>query len=109
MPCVMILNLGTTTGPTDGSSALCAKINRYQFGPGCPGLVFVTGPGDDGGAANRAGGYVAKGGTATIAIQKTQTAPLLFDLWYPAGTGTDNYLIVTLHTLPAALALSRRR
>ena len=96
MPCVMILNLGTTTGPTDGSSALCAKIDS-TVGPGIPGLVFVTGPGDDGGAANRAGGTVAKGGTATISIQKTQTAPLLFDLWYPAGTGTDN-LIVTLHT-----------
>ena len=96
MPCVMILNLGSTGGPTDGTSQLCAKIDSV-VGPGIPGLVFVSGPGDDGGAANRAGGSVPKGGTATISIQKTQAGPLYFDLWYPAGNGMDN-LIVTIHT-----------
>ncbi len=96
MPCVMILNLGSTIGPTDGTSELCRKIDT-TVGAGVHGLVFVTGPGDDGGAPNRAGGVVAKGGSATISIQKTQAAPLFFDLWYPAGSGSDN-LSVTLHT-----------
>jgi minor extracellular serine protease Vpr len=96
MPCVMILNLGSSGGPTDGTSELARKIDS-TVGPGIPGLVFVTGPGDDGGAPNRAGGVVTKGGTATISINKTQAGPLIFDLWYPAGGSRDN-LDVTIQT-----------
>src|SRR5262249_22609143 len=57
MPCVMVLNIGSQGGPTDGTSELCRKIDN-TVGPGKPGLIFVTGPGDDGGRANRAGEIV---------------------------------------------------
>jgi hypothetical protein len=98
LPVVMLLNLGSQGGPTDGTSSLCRKIDA-TVGAGKPGIVFVTGPGDEGGAANRAGGVVAEGETASIRIQKSAAGPLVFDLWYadddrfdvtvggPSGTG----------------------
>jgi hypothetical protein len=81
MPCVMLLNLGSQGGPTDGSSSLARKIDSV-VGPGIPGLVFVTGTGDDGGSANRAGGNVVAGGDSAIRILKGTSGPLYFDLWY---------------------------
>ena len=69
MPAVMLLNLGSQGGPTDGTSDLARKIDA-TVGSGIPGLVFVTGPGDDGGIANRAGGNVAASATESIRIQK---------------------------------------
>ena len=47
MPCVMVLNIGSQGGPTDGRSSFCRKIDE-TVGPGKPGFVFVTGPGDEG-------------------------------------------------------------
>ena len=47
MPCVMVLNIGSQGGPTDGTSPLCKKIDA-TVGPGKAGLIFVTGPGDEG-------------------------------------------------------------
>ncbi len=47
LPCVMVLNVGSQGGATDGSSELCRKIDQ-TVGPGKPGLIFVTGPGDEG-------------------------------------------------------------
>ena len=47
LPCVMVLNIGSQGGPTDGTSPLCRKIDA-TVGAGKPGLVFVTGPGDEG-------------------------------------------------------------
>jgi subtilisin family serine protease len=47
LPCVMVLNIGSQGGPTDGTSELCRKIDQ-TVGPGKPGLIFVTGPGDEG-------------------------------------------------------------
>jgi minor extracellular serine protease Vpr len=83
MPCVMLLNVGSQFGPTDGTSLLARKIDD-TVGPGKPGIVFVTGPGDDGGSPNRAGGTVAQGQSAAIRIQKGATGTLICDLWYPA-------------------------
>jgi hypothetical protein len=101
MPCVMLMNLGSIGGPTDGTSEISRKIDA-TVGPGIPGLVFVCGTGDDGGAPNRAGGVVPKGGSITLQINKTQTGPVAFDLWYPEGDPnqpTKDNLDVTLHTL----------
>ncbi len=82
-PAVMLLNLGSQGGPTDGTSDLARKVDA-TVGPGIPGLVFVSGPGDDGGVDNRAGGTVPAGGSVAIQIQKGNgTAPLAFDAWYP--------------------------
>ena len=47
LPCVIVLNIGSQGGPTDGSSPLCRAIDAL-VGPGKQGLVFVTGPGDEG-------------------------------------------------------------
>jgi len=88
MPCVMLLNVGSQYGPTDGTSALARKIDD-TVGPGKPGIVFVTGPGDDGGIPNRVGGTVAQGQTAAIRIQKGATGLLIFDLWYRADDRVD--------------------
>jgi len=93
LPAVMLLNLGSINGPTDGTSALARKIDA-SVGPGKPGLVFVTGAGDDGGAANHAGGNLAQGQTASIQVQKGAAGTLTFDLWYPGSDRLD----VTLQT-----------
>jgi hypothetical protein len=86
LPAVMLLNLGSQGGPTDGTSDLARKIDA-TVGPGKPGLVFVTGAGDQGGVPNRAGGNVPQGGSVPIQIQKGTAAgaPLVFDLFYPAS------------------------
>jgi hypothetical protein len=90
LPVVMLLNLGSQLGPTDGTSALCRKIDA-TVGPGKPGIVFVTGPGDDGGSPNRTGGTVDQGETTSIQIQKGLVQPLFVDLWY---AGSDRFDVV---------------
>lgn len=87
LPCVMLLNLGSVGGPTDGTSFLCRKIDS-TVGPGRPGLAFVTGSSDDGSAPNRVSGIVAPGETAEILVEKTDRWPLFVDLWY---TGEDRF------------------
>ena len=82
MPCVMLLNLGSQGGPTDGTSRMARKIDS-AVGPGIPGMVFVTGPGDEGGQPNRAGTAVAAGETRRLEIQKGATGNLRLELWYP--------------------------
>ena len=94
LPCVMILNLGSQAGPTDGSSALARKIDA-TVGPGIPGLVFVTGTGDDGGMPNRAAGTVPLSATHMLQVNKGNgTTPLYLDLWYPGADKFD----VTIQT-----------
>lgn len=82
LPCVLLLNIGSVGGSTDGTSKLARKIDA-TVGPGRPGLAFVTGTSDDGNAPNRAAGTVAQGQTLTLEIQKVNTSSLTFDLWYP--------------------------
>lgn len=93
MPCVMLLNLGSQGGPTDGTSELTRKIDD-AVGPGKPGLIFVTGTGDDGGMANRAGGTVTAGEKVEIQIKKGSAGSLFLDLWYPDNDRFD----VTIQT-----------
>ena len=81
MPCVMTLNLGSQAGPTDGTSALCQKIDS-TVGTNIHGLIFLTGPGDDGGITNRAGGTVSQGGTASLQIFKGNPGNPVVNLWY---------------------------
>jgi len=82
MPCVMLLNIGSQGGPTDGTSELCRKIDA-TVGPGIPGLVFVTGPGDDGGRDNRAGGTIKQGEDLELKIRKESETPITVQVWYP--------------------------
>lgn len=88
MPCVMVLNIGTQGGPTDGTSDLCRKIDD-TVGPEKPGLIFVTGPGDDGGRANRAGGRLRQGQKLALKIRKESQTPVVVDLWYPGEDRLD--------------------
>ncbi len=90
LPAVMLLNLGSVGGPTNGLSTLARKIDA-TVGPGIPGLVFVTGGEDDGTAQNRAGGTVPQSGAVPIQIQKGNAASsLVMDLWYPE---TDRFAV----------------
>lgn len=89
MPCVMLPNYGSIGGPADGTSELCRKVDGLVR----PGLIFVNGPGDEGGAANRASGTVPANGTASLEIKKGQTGTLRLDLWYPGEDRFDVTLV----------------
>ena len=83
MPVVILLNVGSVGGPTDGTSAISRKIDE-MVGPDHPGVVFVTGTGDDGGASKtqvRAGGDVANGGTIDLQFELDTGAGRL-EVWY---------------------------
>jgi len=88
LPAVMLLNLGSSGGPMDGTSSLAQAINQ-AVGPGISGLVFVTGSSDDGGMPNHAAGTVAPNGTATIQFTNGNPGPLYFDLWYSSSDRFD--------------------
>ena len=90
MPCEMLPNVGTIGGPTDGTSEWCRKVDGLVK----PGLLFVNGTGDEGGAANRATGTVAANGNTSIQIQRADTGFLLMDLWY-AGADRFDITITT--------------
>ena len=87
MPCVMLLNIGSLGGPSDGTSELCRKIDQ-TVGAGKPGLVFVTGSSDDGGQPNHAEYTIPQGQTDTLKIHKASTGSLTLDLWY---NGNDRF------------------
>ena len=83
MPVVMLLNLGSIGGPTDGTSALARKIDE-TVGPDHPGVVFVTGTGDDGVPSktqNRAAGDLPNGGTLDLRFALDNGAGDL-EVWY---------------------------
>ena len=83
MPVVMLLNLGSIGGPTDGTSTLARKIDE-TVGPDHPGVVFVTGTGDDGVPSktqNRAAGQVPNGGTLDLRFALDQGVGTL-EVWY---------------------------
>ena len=88
MPVVMLLNLGSIGGPTDGTSALSRKIDE-SVGPDHPGVVFVTGTGDDGipsKTQNRAAGNVPNGGTGDLRLALDKGAGDL-EVWYDRRQG----------------------
>ena len=83
MPMVILLNVGSVGGPTDGTSAISRKIDE-MVGPDHPGVVFVTGTGDDGGASKtqvRAGGDVPNGGKIDLQFELDTGAGRL-EVWY---------------------------
>ena len=83
MPVVMLLNLGSIGGPTDGTSAFSRKIDE-TVGPDHPGVVFVTGTGDDGVPSKtqiRAAGDVPNGGTLDLRFA-LDTGDGRLEMWY---------------------------
>ena len=94
MPVVMLLNLGSIGGPSDGTSALARKIDR-TVGPDHPGVVFVTGTGDDGVPSktqNRAAGVVPRGGTRALRFA-LDTGVGDLEVWYDRTEGLDVSLV----------------
>ena len=89
MPLVMLANFGSIGQRADGGDAMAKKIDAV-VGPGKPGLVFVTGAGDDGGRNNHAAGQVSTGQTVQIRFQKGQTGRVTLQLWYLA---TDRFTV----------------
>ena len=88
MPCVMLLNIGSQGGPSDGTSELCRNIDE-TVGAGKPGLVFITGASDDGGNSNRAAYTLTSSETDTLKIHKVSTGSLTLDLWYDGNDRFD--------------------
>ena len=84
MPLVMLANFGSIGDRADGSDAIAQKIDAV-VGPGKPGVVFLTGAGDDGGMNNHAQAVVASGQTRTLRVQKGSAGEVLVQLWYRAG------------------------
>ena len=84
MPLVMLANFGSVNGRADGSDAIAKKIDAV-VGPGKPGLVFITGAGDDGGGDNHAFGTVAAGQNLALQFRKGQTGSVTLSLWYGAS------------------------
>lgn len=97
MPMVAILNLGSNGGPTDGTSRISRSIDSL-FGSGKPGLVFVNGPGDEGGGDNRASATVQPGQTVTLDIEKGTAGTLRVDLWYPTDGAGEAGLTFAVRT-----------
>lgn len=80
-PVVLLANFGSIGGPTDGSSDFARAIDA-RFGPGKPGVVFVNGTGDDGGADNHAASTITQGQSIDLDITKAAAGFLRFSLWY---------------------------
>lgn len=78
LPSVTLMNIGSTGGPTDGTSLICREIDDFV----AAGNAFVCGVGDDGGNDNHAAGTIALNQTIELEIEKDQAGNVRFDLWY---------------------------
>ena len=92
MPVVILANFGSIQGPMDGTSQL-ARLIDSEFGPGHPGVVFVSGSSDNGGVDNHAAGTLIQDQTTSISFNKA-TPALRLSLWY----GDSNTVGVSLTT-----------
>lgn len=84
MPLVMLANFGSIGLRADGGDAIAQKIDAV-VGPGKPGLVFITGTGDDGGRDNHASISFSAGQTGALQFQKGQTGTVVLQLWHSAA------------------------
>ncbi|MDQ8186789.1 S8 family serine peptidase [Pelagicoccus sp. SDUM812002] len=97
MPVVMLPNIGSNGGPTDGTSQFSRKIDEI-VGSGIKGVAFLNGPGDEGGAANHAQGTIAPGETASLKVEKARADGIVVDLWYPTIGAGESGLEFTITT-----------
>jgi minor extracellular serine protease Vpr len=99
LPMVMVLNLGSPGGPTDGTSVFSVKIDA-TVGAAKPGLVFLTGTGDDGGQPNHATGSIGAGQVADLKIHKASAsgAALTVDFWYDERDRFDVSVVTPVTT-----------
>lgn len=78
LPVVALMNLGSISGPTDGSS----EISRAMENFGGPGRILVCGSGDDGGNQNRAADTLAQDSTSELIFRKGNAGNLRLEIWY---------------------------
>jgi hypothetical protein len=97
LPVVMLPNVGSIGGPTDGTSRLSRKIDS-EFRAERKGMIFVNGSGDEGGGANRASATIKPGETISLEIEKAQPGRLRFNLWYPIKSPNEIGLDFTIRT-----------
>lgn len=90
-PVVALANFGSSGGPMDGTDNLARALDQ-RFGPGKPGLVFISGSSDDGGVDNHAAGTVAQGQSIDITLNNVGNF-LRFDLWYDDADRFDVEII----------------
>jgi subtilisin family serine protease len=84
MPLVMLANFGSIGDRNDGGDPFAKKIDA-TVGAGKPGLVFVTGTGDDGGRDNHAAAEVAAGQSVQVPLRKGRPGRIIVSFWYPAA------------------------
>jgi minor extracellular serine protease Vpr len=87
MPCVMVMDIGSIAGPTDGTSSYSRLIDATVGNQ--PGLIFIPGTGDDGGMANHASASVPQGGALTLKLRKGFPGALSIDVWYAGSDVFD--------------------
>lgn len=92
MPCVMVMDIGSIAGPTDGTSSYARLIDATVGNQ--PGLIFIPGTGDDGGTANHASASVPQEGALTVKLRKGFPGALGIDVWYAGSDAFD----VTIQT-----------
>jgi len=85
LPCVMLLNVGSIGGPSDGTS----EWSRWVDSMVEAGFLFVTGTGDDGGRDNRADATVPAGGDSDLDFLKDGQTPIYVEVWYPEDRRLD--------------------
>ena len=80
MPVVMLMDIGSIGGPTDGTSTVSRAIDAAVGNQ--PGVIFIAASGDDGSSANHAAASVPAGGSLTLKLKKEMTGGAFIDLWY---------------------------
>jgi minor extracellular serine protease Vpr len=86
MPVVMLMDIGSIGGATDGTSAVSRAIDAAVGNQ--PGVIFIAAAGDDGSSPNHAAANVPANSSLTLKLKKEQTGGLLIDMWYE---GTDAF------------------
>jgi uncharacterized protein (TIGR03437 family) len=92
MPVVMLMDIGSIGGPTDGTSTVSRTIDAAVGSQ--PGVIFIAASGDDGSSANHAAASVPAGGSLTLKLKKEMTGGAIIDMWY-AGTDAFDVKIQT--------------
>ncbi len=87
MPVVAVLDVGSISGPTDGTSTYTRLFDATVGNQ--PGIIFIPASGDDGGMANHAAANVPKGGSVTLTFKKGAVGTLAFDMWYSGSDAFD--------------------
>jgi minor extracellular serine protease Vpr len=87
MPVVMLMDIGSIGGPTDGTSTVSRTIDAAVGNQ--PGVIFIAAAGDDGSSPNHAEASVPSGGSLTLKLKKEMAGGLHIDMWYAGADAFD--------------------